>query len=56
MRFRLFIVSYSGSTKLYWNRLLNAWVEHKGIASPYTEEEIDHMNLGAWKVDMEKIE
>lgn len=38
MKFHLFILSYDGKTKLYFNRMLNAWVPSKGNASPYSEE------------------
>lgn len=27
-------------TIIYWNRLLNKWVDHIGNASPYTAQEI----------------
>ncbi len=39
-RYCIFIVSYSGKTKLYWNRILQAWTENIGSASPFTEDEV----------------
>ena len=40
MKYNLCIIDYSGQITLYWNRILNAWVHHKGNASPFTEAEI----------------
>lgn len=38
--YNLYIASYSGKVKLYWNRILGAWVEFKSGASPIKESEL----------------
>ena len=39
-KYNLYIISYDGKVRLYWNRILKAWTSHKGNASPYLYSEI----------------
>lgn len=36
----VYILSYSGKVKLYWNQILRAWVDSKGNASPFHQNEL----------------
>ena len=36
---RIFIESHSKKTRLYWNRVLQSWVESPTSASPFGQEE-----------------
>ncbi len=51
--YNVFILSYDGKTKLYYNRILAAWSHHRGNASPFFEEDdakfLEHLPFGMKK-------
>ncbi len=42
-KYRIYIISYSGKVKLYWNRILQAWVDYEGNASPFKSTELNKL-------------
>jgi len=53
MFYLLYIKTRSG-VKIYWNRILNTWMDHPGSASPFTAEEIVGMQPLPFGIKTEK--